>query len=100
MEAVMEKKKQSYVFDRKLTDEEIHELVENYDYEPDFEDNGVLWDRFGNPTESMIRWTYERNHGLDELSEPMTLEELAADWAQMLEEVDDEESRAAQQVSA
>lgn len=48
----------------------------------------------------MIRWTYERNHGLDELSEPMTLEELAADWAQMLEEVDDEESRAAQQVSA
>ncbi|MBQ4402454.1 MAG: hypothetical protein IJJ91_00465 [Synergistaceae bacterium] len=100
MEAVMEKKKQSYVFDRKLTDEEIHELVENYEYEPDVEDNGVLWDRFGNPTESMIRWTYERNHGLDELSEPMTLEELAADWAQMLEEVDDEESRAAQQVSA
>ena len=100
MEAITEKKKQSYVFDRKLTDEEIHELVENYDYTPDFEDDGVLWDKFGNPTESMIRWTYERNHGLDELSEPMTLEELAADWAQMLAEVEYEENGTAQQVSA
>lgn len=47
MEAVMEKKKQNYVFDRKLTYEEIHELVENYEYEPNFEDNGVLWDGSG-----------------------------------------------------
>ena len=100
MEEVMTKPKQSYVFDRKLTDEEVHELVENYEYRPDFEDDGVLWDRFGNPTESMIRWKYEVNHGLDELSEPMTLEELAADWEQMLAEVEDEESRAAQQIPA
>ena len=88
------------MFDRKLTDEEVHELVENYEYTPDFEDDGVLWDKFGNPTESMIRWKYEENHGLDELSEPMTLEELAADWEQMLAEVEDEESRAAQQIPA
>ena len=100
MEEVKARPKQKYVFDRKLTDEEIHELIENYEYDPDYEDDGVLWDRFGNPTESMIRWKYEVNHGLDELSEPMTLEELAADWEQMLAEAADEESRAAQQVSA
>ena len=86
MEAITEKKKQSYVFDRKLTDEEIHELVENYDYTPDFEDDGVLWDKFGNPTESMIRWTYERNHGLDELSEPMTWEEFCDELQELYDE--------------
>ena len=46
MEAVMEKKKKSYVFDRKLTDEEIEELIENYDYDPkyldpDYDDGGT-----------------------------------------------------------
>ena len=42
MEEVMTKPRQSYVFDHKLTDEEVHELVENYEYRPDFEDDGVL----------------------------------------------------------
>ena len=98
------KKKQSYVFDRKLTDEEIHELVENYEYYPDFEDDGVLWDKFGNPTESMIRWKYEVNHGLDEVSEPMTFEEFS-DWldevrAEVEEEMKNEAARTSQQIPA
>ena len=97
-------KKQSYVFDRKLSDEEIHELVENYEYTPDFEDDGVLWDRFGNPTESMIRWTYERDHGLDEVSEPMTLEEFG-DWleevfAEAEAEMNDEAAGISRKISA
>ena len=96
--------KQSYVFDRKLTDSEVHELVENYEYTPDFEDDGVLWDRFGNPTESMIRWTYERDHGLDEVSEPMTLEEFG-DWleevyAEAEAEMKDEEAGVSRKISA
>lgn len=97
--------KRSYVFDRKLSDEEIHELVENYEYEPEFEDDGVLWDKFGNPTESMIRWTYERDHGLDEVSEPMTLEEFG-DWLDEVyaeaeaEMAEDEAARISGKISA
>ena len=90
MEAVLTKPKQSYVFDRKLTDEEIHELIENYDYTPDYEDDGVLWDKFGNPTESMIRWGYEKRHGLIEYEGPFTMEEFG-DWLdEVLAEADAE----------
>ena len=55
MDNVTEKKKQSYVFDRKLTDEEIEQLIENYDYDPkyldpDYDDGGTelepVWDKF------------------------------------------------------
>ena len=93
MEAVMEKKKQNYVFDRKLTDEEIEELIENYDYnpkylDPDYDDGGTelepVWDRFGNPTEATIRARYEVRHGI--VDGPMTLDELFADWAKIYEE--------------
>ncbi len=38
MEAVTERKRQSYKFDRKLTDEEISQLIENYDYDPKYAD--------------------------------------------------------------
>ena len=38
MEAVIERKKQSFLFDHKLTDEEIEELIENYDYDPKYLD--------------------------------------------------------------
>ena len=89
MEAVITKPKQSYAFDHKLTDEEIEELIENYDYTPDFEDDGVLYDMYDNPTESMIRWEYENRHGLAEYGGPYTLEELAADWEKMLAEVEE-----------
>ena len=105
MEAATTKPKQSYVFDHKLSDEEVHELVENYDYTPDFEDDGVLWDRFGNPTESMIRWTYERNHGLLEYEGPFTMDEFS-DWLEEVcaeadaEMAEDEARRTKQQIPA
>ena len=93
MGATVEKKKQSYVFDRKLTDEEIDELIENYEYDPkyldpnyDGEDDGPLFDKFGNPTETWIRMKYEDIHNLPVYSEPMTLDELFAEWAQIYEE--------------
>ena len=95
MEAVMTRPKQSYVFDHKLTDEEIEELIENYDYDPkyldpdyeDSDDDGVLWDRFGNPTESMIRSKYEERYGLDD-EKTMTLDELFAEWDNLYEETE------------
>ena len=46
------------------------------------------------PTEATIRALYEDRHDIG--TGPMTLDELAADWEQMLAEVDYEESRAAQ----
>ena len=86
MEAVITKPKQSYVFDRKLTDEEIEELIENYDYDPkyldpDYDDGGTelepVYDKYGNPTEATIRAMYEDRHDLTE--GPMTIDELFAD---------------------
>ncbi len=83
MENVTEKKKQSYVFDRKLTDEEIEELIENYDYDPkyldpDYDDGGTelepVWDKFGNPTEATIRALYEKEHDIG--TGPMTMDEF------------------------
>ena len=93
MEATLTKKKQSYIFDRKLSDEEIDELIENYDYDPkyldpDYDDGGTelepVWDKYGNPTEATIRAMYEARH--DIVSEPMTLDELFAEWADIYEE--------------
>ena len=101
MEAVMTKPKQSYVFDRKLSDEEIEALIENYDYDPkyldpDYDDGGTelepVYDRFGNPTEALIRVLYENRHGLAVYSEPMTLDELFAEWRQIYEEAGHEGS--------
>ena len=87
MEEVLTRPKQSYVFDRKLTDEEIRGLVENYDYDPYAcdDDNGsneldVLFDRYGNPTEPLIRAMYETENGL---TTPTTLDEIIA-WADSL----------------
>lgn len=83
MEAVLTRPKQSYVFDHKLTAEEIQELVDNYDYDPSIYDNeddlgdGILFDKYGNPTESLIRSHYETTHGYTE--GPFTLEEFDAE---------------------
>lgn len=83
--AVLERKKQSYKFDRKLTDEEIEQLIEDYDYDmkyldPDYDDeDGELepvWDKYGNPTESTIRAMYESRHGI---YDEMTAEEAIAE---------------------
>ena len=111
MAEVLTRPKQSYVFDHKLTDEEIDELVENYEYDPkyldpdyDDDDDGILWDKFGNPTESMIRMKYEDMHGLAQYSEPMTLDEFGG-WldevrAEVEAEKKDEEAGTPQQISA
>ena len=86
MEAAMTKPKQSYVFDHKLTNEEIRALVENYDYDPyACDDEGsdeldVLFDKYGNPTEPVIRSMYETENGL---TTPTTLNELLA-WVDSL----------------
>ena len=76
MEAVLERPKQKYKFNRKLTDDEIHELVENYDYDPDHypDDGGRIWDEFGNPTEATIYAMYEDKHNISEGT--MTLDEF------------------------
>ncbi len=93
MNTVSEKKKQSYVFDHKLTDKEIEELIENYDYDPqyldpDYDDGRTelepVCDKYGNPMEATIRAMYEERH--DIVSEPMTLDELFAEWAHIYEE--------------
>ena len=89
--AVIEKHEKRRVWkapDRKLTDEEIHELVENYDYDPryldpDYDDGKELepiYDRFGNPTESTVRAMYESRHNI---GETISVEELF-DWVDNL----------------
>ena len=84
MAAVLEKQRVWQVPARKLTEEEIHDLVENYDYDPryldpDYDDGRELepiYDRFGNPTESTIRAMYEKQHGICVSEGPMTLDEF------------------------
>ena len=96
MEATLTKPKQSYVFDHKLTPEEIQELVDNYDYDPKYldpdyedpDDDGILFDRFGNPTEATIRSWYEVQHGY--LDGPYTLEEYDAMLDELRAEVEAE----------
>lgn len=92
METVTERKKQSYKFDRKLTDEEIAQLIENYDYDPKYADpdyfdenepDEPIWDEFGNPTEATIRAKYEALHDIGEGS--MTLDEFDS-WLDELRE--------------
>ena len=99
MEALSEKKKQSYIFDRKLTDEEIRELIDNFDYESysaevDGNDDYVpapVWDKFGNPTRDTIAAKYEEEHGL--IDGPMTIEEFFAELDALREEIDHETNR-------
>lgn len=99
MDAVIERKKQGFLFDHKLTDEEIEDLIENYDYDPkyldpDYDDEDgesePIYDRFGNPTESTIRALYESRHGI--YSEPMTLDEFNGLLDEWRKEADDEEA--------
>ena len=91
MEAVSERKKQNYKFDRKLTDEEIEELIENYDYDLECEDDGgAIWDKFGNPTEASIRTMYEGRHNIG--IGPMTLDEFDSLLDEWRREADDEEA--------
>ena len=96
MEAVTAKRKQGYKFNRKLTDEEIARIIENYDYDPKYADPDYFdktepgepgWDEFGNPTESTIRAKYEALHNIG--TEPMTLDDLFAEWRELYEETEE-----------
>lgn len=88
MEAVLERPKHVWVKPtRKLTEEEIRDLIDNYDYDPsvyDDDDDSTeldpVYDKYGNPTESTIRAIYEGEHGI---TTPTTLEELLA-WVDSL----------------
>ena len=89
MEAVLERPRVNYHFTRKLTDEEVRELIDNYEYTPDYEDDGgAIWDKFGNPTEATIRSKYEVEHGL---ADRMTLNEFFAELEELRAEADDED---------
>lgn len=81
MGTMLEKKKQNYVFDRKLTKEEIDELVRDFDYESylaDLDEDAdpePSYDEYGNPLRDTLAWMYERDHDIsysfswDELDE-------------------------------
>ena len=84
MQAVLENHRVWQAPTRKLTDEEIEALIENYDYDPryldpDYDDGKDLepiYDRFGNPTESTIMLMYEKRHGISASEGPMKLDEF------------------------
>ena len=88
--------------DRKMS---MDELWARFTYDPDYEDDDpaydvAIYDHYGNPTYGTLCAMYENEHGIFE--GPYTMEELAADWEQMLSETEAEyeDSRAAQQVPA
>ena len=79
MEAVIERKKQSFLFDHKLTDEEIEEVLENWNYDPSYYDEdddsdvpAPVFDKYGNPTRETLDAMYEERHGIGYV---MTVEE-------------------------
>ncbi|MBR1439300.1 MAG: hypothetical protein IJ587_12280 [Synergistaceae bacterium] len=79
MEAVLERPKTSFLFDRKMTDEEIEEILEHWNYDPSYydddDDSGMpapVWDKYGNPTRETLDAMYESRHGIGYV---MTVEE-------------------------
>ena len=65
-------------------DEEVRELIDNFDYEAYEEETSYddyvpapVWDRFGNPTRDTIAAKYETEHDITE--ETMTLDKFH-DW--------------------
>ena len=91
MEALLTRPKQSYKFDRKLTEEEIEELVENYDYDPAYDQDEdrepePMYDRYGNPTRDTIAAMYEMRHRITH--DRMTLDEFHSWMSEMYEEAE------------
>ncbi len=88
----------SYVFDHKLSEEEIEELLENFDYDTwlaEFDEDAEPepnYDRFGNPTKDTLAGMYEDRH---DLGVWMTHDELMADFERMRAEVDNERNKTA-----
>ena len=64
---------------RKLTKEEIDELVRDFDYESylaDFDEDAdpePSYDEYGNPSRDTLAWMYERDH---DISYPFSWDEL------------------------
>ena len=86
-------------FTRKLTDDELGEIIDNWEYDPNRYDNDVedyephpFYDEYGNPSVEHLDAIYEGQHGIG--SEPMTLEELFAEWRQLYEETREEREKA------
>ena len=85
MEAVVETKKNTWKApERKLTDEEIEEILANWVYDPSYYDDydddsdvpAPVWDKYGNPTRETLDAMYESRHGIGYV---MTLEEAIAE---------------------
>ena len=78
--------------DRVLTDDEIEELIETFDYESyekeaygnDDYEPAPIYDMFGNPTRDTIAALYEGRHHIG--YGPMTLEEFFDDMRKLYEE--------------
>lgn len=110
MSEVKEKKPEVWAWkkpDHKLSHEEVEAILEHWDYDPEhgdeyeeYNENGIplLDDEFGNPSYGSFEALYEKRHNIS--YGLMTLDELYADWEQMLAEEDNEESRPAQQIPA
>ncbi len=89
MDTVLTKPEKSYKFDRRLTDEEIEELVESYEYDPYYDQNEKrepepMYDIYGNPTRDTIAAMYEIRHGITH--DRMTLDEFHNWMTEMYEE--------------
>ena len=83
MEAVLERPRTKWTAPtRKLTEEEIEEILANWDYDPSYYDDddsdevAPIWDKYGNPTRETLDAMYESRHGL---CEEMTVEEAIAE---------------------
>ena len=89
MEALLERPTKTTKWvkpDHKLTHEEFEEILENWEYDPDYNgeydeynENGLplIDDEFGNPTYGSFEAMYETRHGL---CEEVTLDELFASY--------------------
>ncbi len=89
MDTVLTKPEQSYKFGRRLTDKEIEELVESYEYDPYYDQNEErepepMYDIYGNPTRDTIAAMYEMRHGITH--DRMTLDEFHNWMTEMYEE--------------
>lgn len=80
---------------RKLTEEEIQELIDNFDYDAylkDFDEDAdpePMFDKYGNPSRDTLAGMYEDKH---DLREKLTLEELFEQFDEWRAEVDEEEN--------
>lgn len=83
MEAILERRKNTWTAPkRKLTEEEIEEILADWVYDPEYYDDdddsdvpAPLWDEYGNPTRESLDAMYEARHGIGYV---MTVDEAIA----------------------